>query len=557
MPGWRVRRYLDPIMLPRIVNRVCSRAARRGFAGAVACGAALLLAVLVADAGAGDRLVLRKKPGATDRGSMKIVVANVAVELGQGRDSGDDPVRHGGSLRILSATASFDVTHALPADGWRYAGRQGRDRGYRFKGSGPIRSIRLKRGRLKVKAGGTALGSSLATPPEPVHVVLGIGQHRLCLRFDGSEFAAGRRFVARRAEPSGLCAFEYFDETMWLCRPGMAADQCLVNGLDATAVHPDGALEVVPHPRGEEPAIDCFYVYPTVHLTDPPGNHTDFSDISLELDPLLSQAARFNPACRIFAPLYRQITLATFGDTDAERYLDVAYADVRTAFLTYMDSYNRGRPFVIMGHSQGTFMVSRLLQEEIDPSPALRQQLVVALLVGGAVTVPEGRTVGGTFANIPLCTTAAETGCAIAYRTYAEGFPPENGSNVQGPEGMDTACTNPAALGGGRAVLRQSYFPTVVNQPLFRLQQPDPRIETPFVLYEGLYTAECVKDDRNRSYLEIGLAHQPGDVRENPIPFGHVVLAPSFLGTHILDYNFTLGDLLTLVDAKAEAMRRR
>jgi hypothetical protein len=334
----------------------------------------------------------------------------------------------------------------------------------------------------------------------------------------------------------------------------MAQNQCFVNSLDATAVQPDGTTALVPHSGAQEDhPYDCFYVYPTVDLTGDPGNHTDFSDISLELDPLLSQAARLNTSCRLFAPLYRQVTINTFGAPDSERFFDIAYGDVEAAFRRYLAHDNGGRNIVIMGHSQGTSMTTRLIHELVDPSPELRARLIVALLIGGGVTVPEGGVVGGSFANLPLCTTREQTGCVIAYRSYAEGRPPAGGSNVVGPAGMDTACTNPAALGGGEGRFTQAYLPTRPNQPIFRLR-PDPGFGTPFTLYADFYAGECVKDADGRSYLEIRVRPEAGDMRANPIPFGHPVLSPAILGTHILDYNFALAELIELVRTKAAAM---
>ena len=46
----------------------------------------------------------------------------------------------------------------------------------------------------------------------------------------------------------------------------------------------------------------------------------------------------------------------------------------------------------------------------------------------------------------------------------------------------------------------------------------------------------------------------PGDLRENLIPFDSFIFDPSFLGTHVLDYNFPMGDLIELVALKAAAM---
>jgi hypothetical protein len=356
----------------------------------------------------------------------------------------------------------------------------------------------------------------------------------------------------------GFNSARYADPSLWLCRPDLPTDQCRGNDLDATAIQPDGSLVIEPHVAAPDPGYDCFYIYPTVDLSGTPGNHTDFSDVSLELDPLLSQAARFTGQCRVFAPLYRQVTIGTYGSPDPPRqsYFDLAYSDVEDAFKQYMARYNHGRDFVIMGHSQGTFMVTQLLQNIIDPDPRLRARLISALLIGGSVTVPDGETVGGTFQNLPLCTSADQTGCVIAYRSYAEGFPPANGSNAVGGEGMDTACTNPAALGGGKAYFAETYLPLIVNQPLFRIGTDTGfSITTPFAAFPAFYTGECVKDDRGKSYLQIGVEPQPGDQRHNPIPFDAPVLSPAVLGTHILDYNFALGDLIPLVQHQAALLQ--
>ncbi|MGH7788440.1 MAG: pectin acetylesterase-family hydrolase [Candidatus Binatia bacterium] len=354
---------------------------------------------------------------------------------------------------------------------------------------------------------------------------------------------------------AGYRSERYASDDLWLCKAGKADDQCSGHSLDATAVLPDLSLAVQPHlPAAAEPGFDCFYVYPTVDLTGPVGNHTDFSDISLELDPLLSQAARFNGVCRIFAPLYRQITLASFGAPNAAELLAFAYADVEDAFRHYMGQYNNGRDVVIMGHSQGTRMTTELLQKEFDDVPGLRERLITALLIGGGVTVPDGQTVGGSFQNLPLCTADEQTGCIVAYRSYADGFAPTGGSNDPGGEGLDMACTNPAALGGGKALFSGTYLPLSANQPLFRIGMDlGLPIETPFALFEDFYAGECVRDAEGHSYLRISVEPGSGDLRTNPIPFNHGVLAPGFLGTHILDYNFPLGDMIELVRIKAEA----
>ena len=81
-----------------------------------------------------------------------------------------------------------------------------------------------------------------------------------------------------------------------------------------------------------------------------------------------------------------------------------------------------------------------------------------------------------------------------------------------------------------------------------------PGLTTAFASYPTFYEGECVRDADNRSYLEIRVRPGPGDVRTNPVNFNALALNPALLGTHILDYNFAMADLLALTEAKIAAM---
>jgi hypothetical protein len=520
-----------------------------------------LLVLLAARPAAAADLLLTGDLLQLSRRLLGVRSSDASVTLGQGPQSADDPVLHGGSVRVLSIEGDvFDQTYPLPATGWHYLRRGGSTIGYTFGGPAPLRHVRIRLGKgLRVSGKGTGLGHTLGGDPAPVRVVLTLGQQQYCMSFGGTvEFAPNARYIARGASAPDICPLPYGDDRFWLCRPGMADNQCLTsNSLDATVVEPDLSTQLEPEVGTEDHPYDCFYIYPTVDLFGPVGNHLDVTDpayVALTLDPLLSQAARFNGLCRIFAPHYRQITFNTFTQPTAAQYLDIAYRDVIDAWRLYLKYQNGGRNVVVMGHSQGTFMTTRLLQEEFDPSAALRNRLITALLIGGSVTVPQGGTIGGTFQNIPLCETAAQTGCVIAYRSYAQGFPPAGGSNDMGGPSMDVACTNPAALGGSaEGVFTGTYFPTHENQAAFNIT-PNPGFPTPFVKFPAFYSGKCTKDATNHSYLQILVTPGPGDLRQNPVPFTAGILSPFILGTHILDYNWTMEDLLTLVQTKAATM---
>lgn len=130
--------------------------------------------------------------------------------------------------------------------------------------------------------------------------------------------------------------------------------------------------------------------------------------------------------CRPFAPLYRQATLAGLQPVMTKG-LDglaggLACDDVRDAWRDYLKRDNRGRDVVLIGHSQGTFILTRSLREEIDGKPA-QKQLVSAMLMGGTVTVPQGARSGGTFTSLPTCQAASDTGCIISFSTYRASVP--------------------------------------------------------------------------------------------------------------------------------------
>lgn len=359
------------------------------------------------------------------------------------------------------------------------------------------------------------------------------------------------------ATDAGLAPLDYTSDALWLCRPGMTGDRCLGADLTATELRADGTRATVnAAAAATSPAYDCFYLYPTVDVTGPAGNHTDLSDTRPMLDPLLNQAARFREQCRVVAPLYRQSTLLGLSGSGAARHREVAFRDVEAAFREYLRRDNAGRPFVLMGHSQGSFMAERLLTEVIVPDAAVRSRLIVALLIGGSVQVPAGATAGGSLGAFPLCTSEEQTGCALAWHTFGENHGPTPGgvypSSVTA--GNELACNNPAspADAGAEARVRAVYLPTFAHQAVFAVTATySPPVTTPFVLMRDYYAVRCTTNESLRSYLELRVRPAAGDMRRDPIPYGGLLFAPSFLGLHLLDYNVVQDDFQGLVARKA------
>ncbi len=112
-----------------------------------------------------------------------------------------------------------------------------------------------------------------------------------------------------------------------------------------------------------------------------------------------------------------------------------------------MAHYNDGRGVVLIGHSQGSFRLERLIESQIDNSPSARRLLVSAILLGGDVVVADGSTTGGTFRHVPACTSSTETGCVVAYSSWSRTPPPDAGLQQVNGAKQHVLCVNPAAPG--------------------------------------------------------------------------------------------------------------
>ena len=348
----------------------------------------------------------------------------------------------------------------------------------------------------------------------------------------------------------------------WLCRPGQADDPC-TSDLTATVVGSSGPTHVQDATDAARRRIDCFYVYPTV-------SPQTTANADLHIDPAETavaeaQASRFSQVCRVYAPVYRQLTLRAIVDpTDlTAANLALAYAGVYAAWEDYLAHDNDGRGVVVIGHSQGSSMLIALLRRTVDDDAAVRRRLVSAIILGGNVTVPVGATVGGSFAHIPACTSTTETGCVIAYSSFDQP-PPANSlfgrpgagvsALVPGGEGasagMEVLCVNPAAPGGGTAPL-SPYFPSARVTAAFGSQGPTlPTVTTPWISEPGLYTGRCTYED-GASWLQVTAPVTPGDRRALVTQS----IGPTW-GLHLDDVNIALGNLVTLVGDEAHAYRR-
>lgn len=407
---------------------------------------------------------------------------------------------------------------------------------------------------LAVAAGTTLLLVACATPTAPTQPTPPTAPSASTAAPAAPKPAAS---VAPGATPAAG-GIDYAKPETWLCRPGRQ-DVC-AQPLSLTTIAADGTRSVGPALVANARApIDCFYVYPTVS-NDNSGN-SDMNAGPEELGVAYSQFSPFRTQCRLYAPLYRQVTVTALrarlgGDTSMKVDAAMAYGDVVAAWRHYLAHDNQGRGVVLIGHSQGSRMLTELMAKEIEGKPE-HQRIVSIMPIGANLMVPKGKDVGGSFKSTPLCRSASQTGCAIAYVSFRSSAPPPpNTLFARGTNGLDVACTNPAALAGGEAKARvwhakRNDVNASTGRGSAQWQALTASVDTPFFAVPGLVSTQCVNDARG-SYLAVKV--HP-DRRSDDIG-GDVAVAGNIVanwGLHLIDVHLGLGDLIDIVGQQAQA----
>jgi hypothetical protein len=232
---------------------------------------------------------------------------------------------------------------------------------------------------------------------------------------------------------------DYGQKRFWAALPSEKDEADLV---------PEG---VAPGDNQANAEADVFYIHPTAYFLGDSWNSPMEAGTRAEefiQYYLSSQASVFNACCRVYAPHYREATIYSFIDegNDGKQALDLAYRDVATAFDYFLEHFNQGRPFIIASHSQGTAHAMRLIEQRISGTP-LRERFIAGYLIG---YVLPGDKFERSFKDVPPCADRADTGCIVAWDTFApdsaradEFLYPYGDGWERRSSGSGVHCTNP------------------------------------------------------------------------------------------------------------------
>ena len=163
--------------------------------------------------------------------------------------------------------------------------------------------------------------------------------------------------------------------------------------------------------------VDIFYVYPTMLISDTAWNQAiddSLTNGKVRRFAIRQQLSLFDGLGNLYVPKYRQATFYSFVDNSGsgQKAIALAYSDIKEAFNYFIQHYNHHRPFILVGHSQGAYLLYKLLPVVMS-DPTLRPKLIAAYTVGWPLTVSYLKQ----HPNIKSCEDSCSVGCILSWNT--------------------------------------------------------------------------------------------------------------------------------------------
>ena len=312
--------------------------------------------------------------------------------------------------------------------------------------------------------------------------------------------------------------------------------------LEAWAAHPGlktDAARWTPkdHAVAPRPGVAVFFVLPTSVFDRSHWNgRVDDAEANKRNDQFLRfQASIFNGVGAVWAPRYRQATFGAFltDKPAATAAIDLAYGDVLAAFDAFVAAQPTTRPIVVVGHSQGSLNLLRLLKDRVAGTP-LAARMVAVYAAGWPISVTADLPALG----LPKCAADDEIGCLLSWQSFGQPADTEavqasfdRGTGLTGAPRRGTAmlCVNPLT---GTATTLPS--PARAN---FGSLVPDADFNGGTLVAKGV-GAQCLAS----GFLDIGPA---------PSGFGAYVMPGN--NFHVYDYPLFWANLRADVERRVAA----
>jgi pimeloyl-ACP methyl ester carboxylesterase len=268
---------------------------------------------------------------------------------------------------------------------------------------------------------------------------------------------------------------------------------------------------------GGQKSADVFFLYPTswrAAYGEYPISTIDNAEMRQWADYYLkTRASAFATAGNIYAPYYRQFD-ASFIVAQQPKdgiafFTGVPLSDVTAAFEYYIEHHNKGKPFILAAHSQGSFVLAALLTTYLKDRPDIYDRMIAAYLIG----MPVPQELYNAYPHLKPARNADDLGVIIAYNTNSpvvDGKDPFSYSKnvLINPISWvtDDTYAPEADSRGGIEVLSDGTF---IDAPHLSDAKIDPETGT---LVSNADREKFSSEKTSRAYFPLGVLH------ENDIP---------------------------------------
>lgn len=236
------------------------------------------------------------------------------------------------------------------------------------------------------------------------------------------------RFVKKRVKSVAAVVFVIFT----MCFAGCGNTQ-------TQKIYADSSNWAYLETNVSDKVADVFFICPTVYGGDDNTFNMSLDDEETKksfLGAINMEKGIYDEECRFFAPYYRQAALNVYEMeiADREKYLEIAYEDIKLAFEYYMEHYNDGHPIVLAGFSQGADLSIRLLKDCFADDDT-NKLLVACYAIGWSITEDELQE----YSHLKFAEGETDVGVIISFNSEAENIT----DSLMIPDGTKTLAINP------------------------------------------------------------------------------------------------------------------